>query len=257
MHRYQDKKRRKRSIVENDNVDRWLISYADFITLLFAFFVVMYAISSVNDGKYRVLSDTLIEAFKTPPKDKQISDLSQQQTSQRFELRKGEQPQNYMFQIADNIKRDLQPLIDKQLIKITSNKLWVEVEINTSLLFSSGSAELEPEANPPLTKLGAMLARLPNYIDVEGYTDNKPINNTVYPSNWELSAARAASVVRMFIKSGVDPDHMAVIGYGQYRPIADNKSIEGRQTNRRVRVVILADKNARRMKEIEQTPVHN
>jgi chemotaxis protein MotB len=269
MHRYQEKKRRKRSIVESDNVDRWLVSYADFITLLFAFFVVMYAISSVNDGKYRVLSDTLVEAFKTPPKSLQPIQIGKPLEGQapvtennigvpkpiRVEpAAQAEQPQTHMIQIANRIKRNLQPLIDKKLIKVTSNKLWVEVEINTSILFSSGSAELELEANEPLKKLAGMLVRLPNYIDVEGYTDNLPINNSVYPSNWELSAARAASVVQLFIKSGLDPQHLSVIGYGQYRPIADNNTVEGRRQNRRVRVVILADKNARRMQEIEQTP---
>lgn len=268
MQRYQEKKRRKRSIVESDNVDRWLVSYADFITLLFAFFVVMYAISSVNDGKYRVLSDTLVEAFKTPPKaiePIQINKPLEEQPSVannvgvpkpiRVEPQKVEQPEQHMVQIANRIKRNLQPLIDKHFIKVTSNKLWVEVEINTSILYSSGSAELEIEAYEPLKKLAGMLAGLPNYVDVEGYTDDLPINNTVYPSNWELSAARAASVVQLFIKSGVAPQRLSVIGYGQYRPIATNDSVEGRRQNRRVRVVILADKNARRMQEIEQTPV--
>jgi chemotaxis protein MotB len=268
MQRYKEKKRRKRSIVESDNVDRWLVSYADFITLLFAFFVVMYAISSVNDGKYRVLSDTLVEAFKTPPKAIEPIQIGKPVEGQslapesnpgvpkpiRVEPEKVAEPEQHMVQIANRIKRNLQPLIDKQFIKVTSNKLWVEVEINTSILYSSGSAELELEAYEPLKKLADMLARLPNYIDVEGYTDNLPINNTVYPSNWELSAARAASVVQLFIKSGVDPQHLSVIGYGQYRPIAANDSVEGRRQNRRVRVVILADKNARRMQEIEQTP---
>jgi chemotaxis protein MotB len=267
MTRSHDKKRRKRGIVENDNVDRWLVSYADFITLLFAFFVVMYAISSVNDGKYRVLSDTLVEAFKTPPKSLQPVQVGKPLEGQsptsantigvpkpiRVEPPTAKQPQHHMVQIANRIKRNLQPLIDKQFIKVTSNKLWVVVEINTSILFSSASAELEPEAYDPLKKLAGMLTRIPNYIDVEGYTDNLPISNSVYPSNWELSAARAASVVQLFIKTGIDPDHLSVIGYGQYRPIASNTTIAGRRQNRRVRVVILADKNARRMQEIEQT----
>ena len=268
MRRRHETKRHRRSIVESDNVDRWLVSYADFITLLFAFFVVMYAISSVNDGKYRVLSDTLVEAFKTPPKSLAPIQIGKPLEGRsppaeniigvpkpiRVEPPKVEQPQHHMAQIANRIKRNLQPLIDKQFIKVTSNDLWVEVEINTSILYSSGSAELEPEAYEPLKKLAGMLAGLPNYIDVEGYTDNLPINNTVYPSNWELSAARAASVVQLFIKSGVEPQHLSVIGYGQYRALADNNSVEGRRQNRRVRVVILADKNARRIQEIDQTP---
>lgn len=267
MQRYRDKKHRKRAIVENDNVDRWLVSYADFITLLFAFFVVMYAISSVNEGKYRVLSDTLVAAFKAPSKSLQTvkstgnaSGTMENQTGVTNHILvqplvpKVQNPQAPLIQIARRVKSNLQPLIDKHLIKVTSSRLWVEVEINTSILFTSGSASLEPGAYEPLKKLGGMLAGLPNYIEVEGYTDNLPINNSVYPSNWELSAARAASVVQLFIKEGVAPQHLSVIGYGQYRPIADNNTVEGRRENRRVRVVILADKNARRVQEIEQTP---
>ena len=268
MRRRHDSKRNKRSIVESDNVDRWLVSYADFITLLFAFFVVMYAISSVNDGKYRVLSDTLVEAFKTPPKAIEPIQIGKPVEGQstaapntigipkpiRVEPQKVEQAQQRMAVIANRVRRNLQPLIDKQFIKVTSNQFWVEVEINTSILYSSGSAVLEIEAYEPLKKLATVLADLPNYIDVEGYTDDLPISNAVYPSNWELSAARAASVVQMFIKNGVEPEHLSVIGYGQYRPTAKNDSVEGRRQNRRVSVVILADKEARRMQEIELTP---
>lgn len=268
MQRYQDRKRRKRNNIESDNVDRWLVSYADFITLMFAFFVVMYAISSVNDGKYRVLSDTLVEAFKTPPKSVQSTPTSKPLENQSSPVKPGiskpirleptvppgQKSQLQLSQIANRIKQNLQPLVQKHIIKVSSNKLWVEVEINTSILFSSGSAVLEQDAYKPLKKLGGMLASLPNYIDVEGYTDNMPINNAVYQSNWELSAARAASVVRLFIKNGVAPQHLSVIGYGQYRPIADNQTIEGRRQNRRVRVVILADKNTRLMQEIKQVP---
>lgn len=261
MQRYQEKKRRKRSIVESDNVDRWLVSYADFITLLFAFFVVMYAISSVNEGKYRVLSDTLVEAFKAAPKAIQSKpvDKPRQDHSSGVDINIGvpakpEQPQQYMLQIAGQIKSNLQPLIDRKHIKVTSNKLWVEVEINTNILYTSGSANLEPEAYQPLKKLAVLLSKLPNYVDVEGYTDDMPINNSIYPSNWELSAARAASVVQLFIKSGVAPQRLSVIGYGQYRPKAANTTVEGRRQNRRVRVVILADKNARRIQEIGRTP---
>jgi len=264
MYRERDSKRRRRNIVDNDNVDRWLVSYADFITLLFAFFVVMYAISSVNDGKYRVLSDTLVEAFKTPPKNKDSNSVADHPATLNnpavrnpVELqtkRHEEQPQVKMLRLADDIKQSLQQLVDRKLIKVASSKLWVEVEINTSILYSSGSAKLERGAYLPLKKLSGILNRLPNYIDVEGYTDDLPINNSVYPSNWELSAARAASVAKLFINNGVPAQHLSVIGYGQYRPVAGNNTAEGRRQNRRVRVVILADKNAHRIQEIDMPP---
>jgi len=260
----QNNRRGKRSIEQSDNVDRWLVSYADFITLLFAFFVVMYAISSINEGKYRVLSDTLVAAFKTPPKSPQPIQIGKPveesvgapQTQGipkpiKVEPVQIDKQAQVMASIAKQVSQSLKPLIDKDLIKVTHNKLWVEVEINTSILFSSGSAELEIEANTPLQKLASVLKSLPNHIDVEGHTDDLPINNKIYPSNWELSASRAASVVHLFTKQGVAPNRLAAIGFGEFQPVAGNDSVIGRRQNRRVKVVILADKNARRVNMID------
>ena len=265
MRRRHDNGRRRRSIVENDNPDRWLISYADFITLLFAFFVVMYAISSINEGKYRVLSDTLVAAFKTPPRAPepiQVGKPTEPTPGQadnagipkpiRVEPTPGETQERRMARIASRVRQNLQPLIEQDMISVTHNSLWVEVEINTAILYSSGSAALEPEAYTPLQKLAGVVRDLPNHVDVEGHTDNLPISTPVYPSNWELSAARAASVVQLFIQNGVAAERLSVIGYGEFRPKAANDTLAGRRQNRRVRVVILADKNARRMLEIEQ-----
>ena len=259
--------RRKRSIEEGDNVDRWLVSYADFITLLFAFFVVMYAISSINEGKYRVLSDTLVAAFKTPPKSTepiQIGKPIEKSVGKtdntvgvpkpiRVEPPKTEEQNQQMRRIASQVRRSLRPLIEQKLIKVTQNKFWVVIEMNTSILFSSGSAELELEAYSLLKKLAKVIKSLPNHVDVEGHTDNLPIRNEIFPSNWELSASRAASVVHLFSQQGVSPTRLAAIGYGQYRPSVKNDSVKGRRQNRRVRIVILADKNARRVAEIEKT----
>ncbi len=256
--------RRKKTQHEEDNLDRWLVSYADFITLLFAFFVVMYSMSSINEGKYRVLSDTMIAAFKTPPKSLEPVQIGEQPKTiikekkvlQKIKpielLKKKEQPEvNQMAVIADKVTDSLKPLIKKGLVNVSDNKLWVEVELNNSLLFDIGSAELESESRGVIAKLARLLAPLPNHIDVEGHTDNIPIRNEIYPTNWELSAARAASMVRALIQRGVKPERLTAIGYGQYRPKASNKTYQGRQKNRRVTIVILADKNARRMVAIE------
>lgn len=262
--------RRKRH-EEHENLERWLISYADFITLLFAFFVVMYSISSINEGKYRVLSDTLVAAFNTPPKSLQpiqmgeearqaessplqmesVRKLSPDESNIIKSLQETAQ-QNDLAQIATDFRQAMLPLIEDDLINVTQNDLWVEVEINTSILFGSGSAELETEATPVLRKVAGILQRYPNQLQVEGFTDNLPINTYLYPSNWELSAARAASVVHLFMDSGVQPERMSAVGYGEYRPIADNTSVEGRRKNRRVVVVILADTDARRALDIER-----
>ena len=257
--------RRKSISHEADNTDRWMVSYADFVTLLFAFFVVMYAISSVNEGKYRVLSDTMTEAFKVAPKSPQPIQIGKESKSIANEkpaneiikpikiLPKSQRTyEKEMKQIAETVSKSVQPLIDKGLIKVTQNKLWVEIEMNTKILFPSASSELEDEAFPALKALAGVLKTLPNSIDVEGHTDNLPINNELFPSNWELSAARAASVVHLFTRYGVNPKRLSSIGYAEYRPISSNATSEGRLRNRRVKVVILADKNARRIVEIDR-----
>ncbi len=256
--------RRKRRQEEHENTDRWLVSYADFITLLFAFFVVMYSMSSINEGKYRVLSDTMEEAFKTPPKSPDPIQIGEERKTLKtvetpveevklIGVKPAITPQNQQLErIADDLQDNLAPLVDKKLIKITRDKLWVKVEMNNRILFASGSARVSERGYPILEELAEVVRNLPNNIDVEGHTDNRPIRTSIYPSNWELSAARAASVVHLFTRNGVDPKRLSAIGYGQYRPIADNATVQGRRSNRRVVMVILADKNARRMMAIEK-----
>lgn len=260
--------RRKRH-EEHENLERWLVSYADFITLLFAFFVVMYSISSINEGKYRVLSDTMVAAFNTPPKTLQPIQIGEEGISGDPAPVKPEKAMpavapsvieqlaqtaesSELGEIASDFEKAMAPLIQKDLINVTRNDLWIEIEINTSILFDSGSARLEDDALPLLRQLAGILSKYPNYLQVEGFTDNIPIATNPFPSNWELSAHRAASVVHLFMDSGVQPDRMAAIGYGEFRPIADNASNEGRRKNRRVVLVILADEMARRALDIQR-----
>jgi chemotaxis protein MotB len=253
------RKRNRRE--EHDNLERWLVSYADFITLLFAFFVVMYAISSINEGKYRVLSDTLISAFNTTPKSVQPVQVGDDGLSgipkiiEPEKLRAGDPPENpieQLVQIANDFQQAMLPFIEDDMVSVRREEFWVELELNTTFLFESGSAQLEDEAIPILRRIAAVLKKYPNQIQVEGFTDNVPINTYAFPSNWELSAARAASVVHVFMKQGVKPENMAAVGFGEYRPVADNATPEGRNRNRRVLVVVLADKDSRRLVEFER-----
>ena len=249
---------RKKKHYEEENLERWLISYADFITLLFAFFVVMYSISSVNEGKYRVLSNTLTNIFDSAPRSSEpiesevASDKVSKPTTVVDQKVSGNSIIDMPFSmiekkrlegIADMVEEEMRALIDDELIKVTRNDRWIEIEIKSSLLYVSGSAEVEPEAFPVIDKIAAILKNQPNYIQVEGFTDNVPIRSAMFPSNWELSASRAASVVHLFMEDGIAPDRMAAIGYGEYRPVADNATLEGRAKNRRVALIVLADKN--------------
>lgn len=262
--------RRRRQTEEHENHERWLVSYADFITLLFAFFVVMYSISSVNEGKYRVLSDALMSAFHDParsldpiqvgelarapyspvdPTVRQLPPLLEPPLSASLiEGVSGGGPGPQAEAIADEVQAAMQPLIDNDLIDIRRLDDRIEVEIKTSILFDSGSASADGESTPVLRRLAEILRDYPNRIHVEGFTDNVPINTLVYPSNWELSAARAATVVRILEEYGVDPTRLAAIGFGEHHPVADNATPEGRSANRRVVLVVMgeADERARR-----------
>lgn len=255
---------RKKKHEEHENHERWLISYADFITLLFAFFVVMYSISSVNEGKYRVLSDSISSAFsgadgakpiklgdpiKTPVKGIVAPEVNRaaQEEARRARAERDletksagdEQQARELSAVADEVDAGLKELIDEKLITVNRDKAWVEIDINTSILFGSGSAALQTAAQPVLHTLAKILNEKKYNIQVEGFTDNVPIKSEVFPSNWELSSARAASVVRVFVDEGVSPQRLVAMGFGEHRPVSDNNSEEGRSKNRRVRIVIL------------------
>ena len=264
--------RRKRQ-EDHVNHERWLVSYADFITLLFAFFVVMYAVSSVNQGKYRVLSDTLEAAFDPAgafnEEEKslnpiQVGEMARSPNQSAVEMEKGpsqgedqqedalrdladlqrlNQTMETVETMADELDEVLMPEIQDELINIKRNNLWLEIEIKSSLLYPSGSASLSRNAVPLIEQIAEVLKPFPNRIHVEGFTDDIPINSPRYPSNWELSSARAASVVRLLAQSGIAPESMAAIGYGEFRPLADNTTEEGRSKNRRVVLVVLAAGN--------------
>ena len=286
-YRYQEHTRmaRKKRIEEPENHERWLVSYADFITLLFAFFVVMYSISSVNEGKYRVLSDSIVAAFRDPARSLEPiqvgqlmrtpvqSDRPLDRNKQIIEIFKlpfpvddrkepddkpaQPEPQSQLDEqndqgidqaaqdLADSIESAMSDLVDAGMIDVRRDKRWIEVEIKSSILFPSGSAELSAQSEPVLRKLAEKLRPLDNIIHVEGFTDNIPIRNFEFLSNWELSASRAASVVHLFTRLGVDPQRMAAIGYGEFRPLASNATAEGRARNRRVVLVIMSGSDAR------------
>jgi len=218
-----------------DNHERWLVSYADFITLLFAFFVVMYAISQVNEGKYRLLSDALNQAFKDgePERPKAPEAMSPDPGASAGDADAGLQA------IARDLINALDPLVKGGQVRVTESGLGIALEISSSLLFASADAQLQEAAKPVLTQVARVLAPLPNDIQIEGHTDNEPITTPRFPSNWELSGARASSVVRLFIDERVASVRLVAVGYADTRNISPNTTPEGRVQNRRVTVLIL------------------
>lgn len=240
--------RRKRYVEDNENHERWLISYADFITLLFAFFVVMYAVSVVNVGKYKVLSDALGDAFGGRGAATRIDTSVETEALQlplsniiahkRAEAAKRDRER--LDLLARKLNSVLAPLASTGKVRVTQTARGVTVEINASVLFDEGAAELTGNARETLGTVASLLKDDTHAIEVEGHTDTTPIANAAFPSNWELSAVRASSVVRLFIENGVHETRLAAVGRGANRPIAANDDPIGRARNRRVAVTILS-----------------
>lgn len=275
--------RRKRQEI-HVNHERWLVSYADFITLLFAFFVVMYSISHVNQSKYRVLSESFVQAFNLPndaklnpdpqekinPSNDVISPIEMGKTATQdtqtippIELiedtaaPESNSPENptdrvdntassdELRKISNTVNEKFAQLINNQMIKVTSNEFWLQIELNNSILFPSAGAEPSQQAQEIFTELAGILNKYTNPIQIEGFTDNIPISNSRYPTNWELSSARASAIVKWLATQGIEPERLAAVGYGEYQPVASNNTEEGRAQNRRVAVMIAKRKMER------------
>ncbi len=291
---------RKHKHEEHQNHEAWAIPYGDLVTLLLAFFVVMYAVSSVNEGKYRVLADSLSVALGGPPrslkpvqignkpeKGTQNESLFNTVTLRGFEQErsgtrsdmpgarmggdeaapggkdgdekyKGDEGAGLgggeLRRMADAVQQAMQDLIDQELVIVRRSEDWLEIEINTDILFASGVAAVGTQAAPVLQRLAGILAPFPNTLRIEGHTDDRPIATLAFPSNWELSAARAASVVHLFVQQGIDPTRMTVVGLGEHHPAADNATVEGRNRNRRVVVVVVGQPVAERANAATPVP---
>lgn len=349
---------RRKVVLDSNNHDRWIVSYADFITLLFAFFVVMYSISSVNEGKYKSLSQSLGTAFsnrgkpastiaparpdpvlinppaipldiafesqqnlieidpgytetqlftntvtepillediktkpdelapqttasqpnkalesitlepalESPPATEPVSpaagasawmDLlavtfasaspdAVPETDEKRELSDEIlKERKHLNQVSDQLEQALGSFIEDNLIAVNRNDFWIELNMNSELLFLSGEAALSKKALPVLKEIVQVINTLPNAINVEGHTDNIPISNLQFPSNWELSSARATSVVQELINEGINPTRLSAVGYGEFHPIGDNMTEAGRFNNRRVTLVLMSQAFAR------------
>lgn len=277
---------RRRHHEEHTNHEAWAIPYGDLVTLLLAFFVVMYAVSSVNEGKYRVMADALNAAFGGTPHAISPIQLGEAQLrgsafdrpsistpaskaagpaaaepvtlqkvhqvidtptfGQRYRKppppgqdgagRQSEQLQS----LGKRVQDALSELVKRKLVIVRRTHTYLEVQIQSDVLFDSGVAVPRPVARAAIQALAQVLRNEPNAMRVEGYTDDRPIHTLQFNSNWELSAARAASVVHMMIDNGVAPARLEVVGYGEQQPVADNATEQGRNTNRRVQLVIMA-----------------
>jgi len=290
------------------NHERWVISYADFVTLLLATFVVMYAVSTINSSKFQQMAESFSTAFigrtthvqdtgfaaaqrapftampnpvhlpivtremelkNLPPalRQQQVAgEPNQTQTGTEVPLGfSPDQPQQGQTQPIDDpnapgaklrqrveqriqgldaaydqLSKALAALIGKGQLHVSLQSLGVVIDINEALLFNSGKADLVPAAMPIIDQIAKILVDLHYQIQVNGFTDNVPIHNPQFDSNWDLSATRAISVVKRFAAAGIDPTLLVGAGFGEYHPVAANDTLEGRQSNRRVSVVVVS-----------------
>lgn len=232
---------RKKKEEEHENHERWLVSYADFITLLFAFFVVMYSVSSVNEGKLRAAADAISQAFNP------IVNLSASPV--RIDPKITSQLPNVIspdFKVYQRIQEALAEAGDwGDKVTVSVEKRGIVIRVAETVIFDTGKADIRPEALEILKKVGGILADLNNQVRVEGHTDNVPINTARYPSNWELSTDRASVIIRYFIDiSGMEPTLLSAAGYAHYKPIDTNDTPEGKAKNRRVDIVILNEQES-------------
>lgn len=234
---------RKKYEDDKEDSGRWLLSYADFITLMFAFFVVLYTTSDSNSGKTHTFGDALTTAFSNSdeagmPKTKTV--IIPRETIKKIQL--DAIRRDKMNSIAENLRASMPSLVKDGQVRVTQTARGITVEINASLLFLSGQALLSTDSIKVLQDVAHVLKDDDHDIQIEGHTDNSPINTQNYPTNWELSTARASSVARLFADNGVAPERLVAAGYGEFRPVEPNTTPEGRTRNRRVIVTLLASR---------------
>lgn len=260
-----NKHKARRHSVEKENVDRWLVSYADYMTLLFALFVVLYAMAMVNEKTFETATESIGNVFQADddlPKNRghgdDILDVNSSKTNKKLygngildvagpELVEGEQ---VLSNISDSqvgtsltsleteLHTALYELVESGFAQLQLDGDWLEIELNSGLLFPSGSSSPTIAANTILSVIYDVLGQVSNFVRIRGYTDNEPINNEIFSSNWELSVYRATAILHVLEELKMSPARMAIEGYGEFYPSADNSTALGRAKNRKVVIAI-------------------
>jgi len=242
------KKARGKEVTKKDTSERWLLTYADMITLLMLFFIILYAMSTVNQQQYEALSQALASVFNGG--NLTIFDTTraggaglmegvtpgqniQSKTSGRNTGSGGQSA------VRSQATSSLQNLIKSGRVRIIPTERGFAISLVSDYQFASGSADLSPEAMPILQEVSDFLTRIPNSIVVEGHTDNLPVDQTKWSSNWQLAGARSVAVVQALQDYGVPAERMSGASYGDTRPVQSNDTPEGRAFNRRVDIVIV------------------
>jgi len=229
-------RRRTRRDLQRENTERWLLTYADLITLLLAFFIVMYSMSNLDAKKFGQMADALNGILRGQSDELVSSENVKAAGIDRAEFR----------QLKAEIRKNLaQNKLDDKIQAIDDERGLV-IRVMESAAFDPGKSDIKPQLYPVLKLLAHDLTPMPNHVRVEGHTDNTPIHTERFPSNWELSTSRATNVVRYLVEEQhMDPQRISALGYGEHRPIASNETFAGRARNRRVDIIILANAERR------------
>jgi len=255
-------RKKKHREEETENAERWLVSYADFITLLFAFFVTMYAISRVDESKLGSVVESLQRALgsnifmQTSQAESGVLHPASQPIDVALVRVSAEKEQRAAKEDFEKLAAEIKKKMEEgsknnggqgeaslSQLKFIIDKRGLVLRFSERFFFDSGDASIRSEVIPMLDVLAQSLEKIPNHIRIEGHTDSVPISTLRFPSNWELSTARATSIVRYFLTHfKFEPNQLSAAGYGEFRPIASNQNSEGRTQNRRVDIVILSAK---------------
>ncbi|MBI5374800.1 MAG: OmpA family protein [Candidatus Schekmanbacteria bacterium] len=234
----------KSSFHDSSNGLRWLLTYADLITLLLIFFIIMYSISTTNANRFIKFVKVVKNGFSVfPQSDESIyymKDFTNRTPSEGDDIANYLTEEINFMKLKENLTKNLKKEMQSGEITLTNESRGLNLKITDLILFNLGQSELTEPAKKVLSKIAESIGKVSNKIIVEGHTDNIPIHSDLFPSNWELSTSRATNVVRYFIEScHITPNRFSASGYAQYKPIVDNSTTLGNQKNRRVEIIIL------------------
>jgi chemotaxis protein MotB len=209
-----------------DYINRWVVSYADFVTMLLALFMVMFAVLRADNEKLSKLQNNIEQTFTKSA----VENVTKYHVNSPQHLLKSSQIEKML---RDNVTQT-------KSIKFLKTDKGLIIRVNNTLLFDEGSAEIKSQAQISLNQIVKVLTKIDNPVIIEGHTDSKPIKNAKYPSNWELSTARATNIISYMMKiGGISPKRLCAVGYGEYMPVGDNTTNSGRMLNRRVDIIVL------------------
>jgi len=254
-------KKKKPAHQEEEAGEAWLLPYSDLMTLLLAVFIVLFAVSKVDQEKAQAISSEFTESMMTEAYAEAVKAAAEAEAaasggegsqeghsvSNEAESALEEFLGEYELQKLEELKSELDTKLQIEgmsgSVSTSIDMRGLVIRLNNAIMFDSGSAEIKSENEGSLIEIADIINSLDNFIRIEGHTDNIPITSEIYPSNWELSSARAASVVQLLInKCNFLPNKLVAVGYGEYKPVEDNSTAEGRMKNRRIDIIVLSEK---------------